>query len=181
MGSLEDFYRQKQSSDEARQDAIHIQQYNRWVDIVSEATRSMVHQAHSHPPKNCAWVIENGKQVVSWELFREYDDSYRFNLMPDGRLVRVHGTYNSDLRPDHVSCSITLRHISTVAEEQQRDINWSDLAELTMNIVRWGLDSFGLPSPPHFHRDLLPHWNQTLNKSDAPPSTGWGISYTRYM
>lgn len=168
MSNLDDHYARQDGGKQARAENLHIRQYNRWVDIVLEATRDMTTAAHGNPPDTCEWVYENGVRTASWQLLKEYDDTYRINLMPDGRLVYVQGTYYSDQQPpaDHIKSTIHLRHISHQSQEQEIGVGWSTLSDLCSNIVTMGLGRFHLPPSWHLHDDLLAHWPRTHPEDD---------------
>lgn len=167
MGNLDGYYAQRDDGKGRRAEDLHIRQYNRWVDIVLEAAGAMARAAQSKPPQTCEWVYENGQRTASWQLLKEYDDTYRINLMQDGRLVYVQGTYYYDHQPpaDHVKNTIHLRHISHQSEEQAVGVGWAALSDLCSNIVTMGLGRFGLPSS-HLHGDLLAHWTRTHPEDD---------------
>ncbi|HET6746695.1 MAG TPA: hypothetical protein VFH06_01160 [Candidatus Saccharimonadales bacterium] len=168
MSSLDDYYARQDGGKQERADDLHIRQYNRWVDIVLEAVREFARAAQTRPPATCEWVYENGQRTASWELLKEYDDTYRINLMQDGRLVYVKGSYYS-LKPPpegHVTNVIHLRHISHQSEEQAVGVGWSTLSDLCSNIVTSGYLRFHMPSPSHLHDDLLTHWSRTHPADD---------------
>ncbi len=152
--SLDDYYA-RQGSQQDKADRLEVKQYNRWVDIILEATRNMVHAAHNSPPASCDWVYEHGERRASWRLYSEIEGSYHISLMTDGRLVYV------DASTSQVQSTIHLRHISQRAQQQEVGVGWAALSTLCTQVVTSALPMFGLSSPDHYHNDLLAHWRRT--------------------
>jgi hypothetical protein len=158
---FEAHYGRREAAAQGSQDDLHVRQYNTWAGHIRELILQMVERAKSAPPEKCEWVYENGERQVSWELWREYEDTSRINLMPDGRLVSVHGTYFSHNPTDHVLRTLDLRDISHQREEQARGIGWSTMASLYSNIVTMGLGRFKMPPRNDLHGATLEHWGRS--------------------
>lgn len=161
---FESHYANQQADTQNTQDELRIRQYNTWVGLVRKLAEKMVRNARTSPPSTCNWVYEGGEKKVSWELWREYDDTSRINLLPAGRLVFVEGSYYSHSRPDHIARDVTLREVSRVQEQEERDIDWNILADLYSNIVTMRLSLFGLESPGDLHGAILQHWGSSWSK-----------------
>lgn len=142
MGGLEDFYRDKPNDFHARE----VADYNRRVDFIIPALQAMTAKAQHNPPASCDWVIEDGQEKVSWRLWREYENSYTINLMPDGRLVVAEGTMSGQAAP--VQKVVNLRHISNVADCHSVGIGLSTMIDLARHIATVMLNFFNLPDYP---------------------------------
>ncbi|HEU5121388.1 MAG TPA: hypothetical protein VFT59_00955 [Candidatus Saccharimonadales bacterium] len=158
---FEAHYGQQEAAARSSQDNLQVRQYNTWARLIRELVPQMTKKAQSSPPEKCDWVYEDGQRKVSWELWREYEDSSRINLMPDGRLVSVHGEYHHRNPTGHVVRTLDLRDISHQHEVQERGLSWSSMSDLYSNIVTMGLARFGLESRHELHGAILQHWGSS--------------------
>ena len=131
-----DYYSQQDRSRQAAQDENEIWKYNDRCDVIRHAIPLLLEAYSKKPPKLYEWIVLDGKNQVSWRLFREYDDTHRIDLLPDGRIVLVTGSYYvytlPDCRENHVQKVIELRYITKV---QTGELSAGDLQSIYHSIL----------------------------------------------